>query len=99
MRDQREVVVLGEHPQLVAAGHVAVVLLRHDLAERADRVQPGEPGEVDGGLGVARPAQHAALAGPQRQHVPGPHQVAGDGRRVGEQRDRPGPVGGRDAGA
>ena len=96
--DQREVVVVGEHPQLVAAGHVALVLLRDDLAERAGGGEPGEPGEVDGGLGVPRPAQHAALAGPQRQHVPGPHQVAGDGGRVGEQRDRPGPVRGRDAG-
>ena len=76
--DQREVVVLGEHPQLVAPGHVALFLLRDDLAQRADRGEPGEPGEVDGGLGVPGPPQHAALAGAQRQHVPGPHQVAGD---------------------
>ena len=72
--------------QLVAAGHVALVLLGHDLAEHAGRGEPGQPGQVDGGLGVPGPAQHAAVAGPQRHHVPGADEVTGDRRRVGEQR-------------
>ena len=32
-------------------------------------VQPGQPGQVDGGLGVARAAQHAAVLGAQRHDV------------------------------
>ena len=96
--DHREVVVLGEHPQLVGAGHLAVDLLRHDLAEHARRAEARQPGEVDRGLGVTGPAQHAALAGAQWQHVPGAHEVRGGRLGVGEHPDRVGAVVGRDAG-
>ena len=61
------------------------------------RGQPGEPGEVDGGLRVPGPAQHAALPAATAARARAAP-VAGDGGRVGEQRDRPGPVQGRDAG-
>ena len=37
---------------------------------------PAMPGQVDRRLGVPGPAQHAAVLGPQRHHVPGPGQVA-----------------------
>ena len=71
-----------------------------DLAERAGRAQAGQPGQVDGGLGVAGPPQHAAVAGAQREDVAGPGEVVGDGRRIGEQtRIVVRAVGGRDAGA
>ena len=52
--DQRQVVLVGEDPQLVGLGHRALVLLADDLADRAGGLQPGQPGQVDGGLGVAR---------------------------------------------
>ena len=49
--------------------------ISHSVAGRA---QAGQHGEVDGGLGVAGPAQHAAVLGPQRHDVPGAGEV---GRR------------------
>ena len=98
-RDHDEVVLVGEDAQLLAAGHAGRVLLADDLAEHAGRPQAGEDGEVHRGLGVAGPAQHAAVLGPQR------HDVAGSGevgrRRVGvrQQPDGVRAVGRRDAGA
>ena len=49
------------------AGHRAVVV--HHLADHAGRVQAGEAGEVDGGLGVAGALEHAARLGLQREDV------------------------------
>ena len=98
-RDEREVVLVGEDPQLVGLRHRAFVLLADDLADRARGLQTGQPGQVDRGLGVAGPAQHAAVLGAQRHHVPGPGEVVGDGGRVGEQPHRGGAVGRRDTGA
>ena len=60
-----------------AAGRAVVV---EHLADDGDRREAGEPGEVDRGLGVAAALEHAAGAGPQREHVTGPHEVAGRGR-------------------
>ncbi len=42
-------------------GHVRLLVV-HDLAEHAGRVEAGHAGQVDRGLGVAGPLQHAALA-------------------------------------
>ena len=58
------------------------------------RAQAGQPGEVDGGLGVADPPQHPALHRPQREHVAGTAQLVRLGRAVGEHPDRcaPGPL-------
>ena len=78
-RDQREVVLVGEDPQLVGLRHRAFVLLADDLADRARGLQAGQPGQVDGGLGVAGPAQHPAVLGAQRDDVAGPGEVVGDG--------------------
>ena len=83
--DQREVVLVGEDPQLVGLRHRALVLLADDLADRARGLQAGQPGQVDGGLGVAGAAQHPAVLGAQRDHVAGPGEVVGDAGRVGEQ--------------
>ena len=60
-------------------GHGAVVV--HDLAEHPGRVQAGHAGQVDGGLGVAGPLEHAALGVAQREDVPGSGEVAGAGGR------------------
>ena len=95
-RDQRQPVPAGEHPQLGQPRHGAVVV--DDLAQHAGRGEPGEHGQVHGGLGVAGPDQHAALACPQREHVAGPGQVVRCRRRVRQQLDRPGPFEGGDPG-
>ena len=81
-RDHRQVVLVGERAQLRRALHRAVVV--DDLDQDADRGQPRQPGQVDGRLGVAAPAEHAALAVAQREHVPGPGDLPGLGGRVGE---------------
>ena len=62
--DQREIVLVGEDAQLVGLRHRALVLLADDLADRAGRLQAGHARQVDGGLGVARAPQHAAVLGP-----------------------------------
>ena len=52
----------AKRAQLRQAHHGAVVV--DQLAEHAGRPQPGEPGQVDRGLGVPGAAQHAAVAWP-----------------------------------
>ena len=69
--------LLAELHEVGDAGHGAVVV--DDLAEHAGRVEAGQAGEVDGGLGVAGPLEHAALAVAQREDVA----RAGRGRRGG----------------
>ena len=46
---------VGEHLEVRVAGRRAVVV--EDLADHRDRRQAGEPGEVDGRLGVAAPLE------------------------------------------
>ena len=75
--------LLGEALELGHAGHVALVVV-DDLAQQAGRVQPGHPAQVDGGLGVAGPLEHTALACHQRVDVPGAGQVARPGGRVAQ---------------
>ena len=53
-RDQLQAVLGGERLELGQARHRAVVV--HHLGEHARGREAGEPGEVDRGLGVARPA-------------------------------------------
>ena len=95
--DQQQPVGVGEALQLGEAGHLRLVL-GDDLAQHAGRVQPGHPGQVDGGLGVAAALEHAAVPVPQREDVAGPGQVGGPGVGVDEGGDGGGPVGGRDPG-
>ena len=66
-------VLAREALQLRQPHHVAVV--GEDLAQRADRAQPGEPAQVGDRLGVPGAAQHAARHGAQREDVAGAHQV------------------------
>ena len=67
--DHREPVLVGEGAQLGRPLHRSVVV--DHLHEHAGRREPGQLGEVDRGLGVAAPDQHAAVAVAQREHVPG----------------------------
>ena len=92
----QQAVLLAELDQVGDPGHGAVVV--DDLAEHAGRVQAGHAGQVDGGLGVAGPLEHAAVGVAQREDVAGAGQVAGAGGRVDQGLDGGGPVGGRDAG-
>ncbi|ESQ02624.1 GTP cyclohydrolase/3,4-dihydroxy-2-butanone 4-phosphate synthase bi-functional protein [Streptomyces sp. PVA_94-07] len=94
--DDRQAVLAGEGDQFGQAQHGAV--LARDLHDGPGGAQSGEPGEVDGGLGVAGPDQDSAGLGAQREDVAGADQVAGGGRRVGEQPQGGGAVGGGDAG-
>ena len=75
-RAELQPVLAAEVLQLRQPGHGAVVV--EDLAEDAGGVQAGELGEIDGGLGVAGAAQHAARLCAQRERR-GP---AGRGRRA-----------------
>ena len=95
--DHLQAVLLAVGDQVGDAGHRAVVV--HHLADHPGRGEAGEAGEVDAGLGVAGALQHAALFGPQREHVAGDDDVAR--ARVGVDRDldRVGAVVGGDAGA
>ena len=89
-------VAAGEHFQIGQAGHLAVVA--HDFADDRDGLEAGEPGEVEGGLGMAGPPQDAAGDTLQRENVAGTDEIAGRGGVVGQQADGPGPIEGADAG-
>ncbi len=96
-RDHLQPVALAVGRQVGHARHRPVVV--HDLADHAGRDQPGEPGEVDAGLGLPDALQHAAGLGLEREHVAGLDELPR--ARVGIDRhlDRARPVGGRDPGA
>ena len=81
--------------QVRDARHRAVVL--HDLADDAGGVQAGQPREVDSRLGLARPLQHAAAAGSQREDVSRLDEVGAPRRRVDRDLDRVRAVVRRDA--
>ena len=95
-RDDHEVVLGREPLEVGEARHRAVVV--DDLGEHARRLEAGEAGEVDRGLGVAGPVEHAALAVAQREDVAGTGEVFGAGRGVEDGLHRGAAVGGGDAG-
>ena len=95
--DHLQAVLLAVRDQVGDAGHRPVVV--HHLADHAGRGEAGEAGEVDAGLGVAGPLQHAAVFGPQREHVAGDDDVARPRLGVDRDLDRVGAVVGRDPGA
>ena len=95
-REDRQVELVGDGVQALTAGDVDTV---EDLAEHPGGGQAGEPGQVDGRLGMARTAEHPPFARDQGEHVPRPHQVARPRPRVDDRPDRPRPLLGADAGA
>jgi len=95
--DEEQAVLGGEALEVGHALHLRAVL-GHELAEHAGGGEAGEPGEVDGGLGVAGPLQHAALPGDERGDVAGAGQVGAAGGRVDQAADGAGPVRGGDPG-
>jgi hypothetical protein len=79
-RDQLQRVLAAEGLQARSARHRSVFV--HHLADHARRVEAGQAGQVHRGLGLARAHEHAAVHGPQREHVAGTGQVAGPGRGI-----------------
>ncbi len=67
----------GEHFQIGPPRHVAVLV--EDFDDHRRRFQPGQPGQVAAGFGVAGAGQHAAGLGHQREDVAGLHQILGPG--------------------
>ncbi len=88
--------MLAVPDQVGDAGHRAVLV--HDLADDAGGGEPGEPREVDGGLGLSRALQDAARARAEREDVAGLDEVVRRRGRVDRDLDRVGPVVGRDPG-
>lgn len=96
-RDDLEAMGLREREQRLSVGAVAVFV--EDLAEHTGRREPRQPREIDGGLGVAGPAQHAPLLGDEWEQVTGADEVGGHARRIEDGRDGGRTLAGRDAGA
>ena len=63
-------------------------VLVHHLADDARRYEPGQPGEIDRGLGLAGAQEHAAVARAQREDVAGPDEVLAARRGVDRDLDR-----------
>ena len=89
-------VALGDGDEVGQARHRAVLV--HDLADHARGVEPGEPGDVDGRLGMPGAHQDAAVAGAQREDVARRRDVLRTRARVDRHRDGAGAVVGGDAG-
>ena len=94
-RDHQQVVAAREAFQLRDARHRPVLV--HDFADDAGRVEAGEAREVDGGLGLTGPDQHAAVARPEGRDMPRLRQIGGLRRGIDGDANRGGAVGRRDA--
>ena len=81
--------------QLWQPGHRAVVVL--DFADHPGWIEPRQPRQIDGGLGMPRPLEHAPGAGPKGKHVTRTPEVCRAGGRMDGHLDRAGPVFGGDA--
>ena len=69
------------------AGHLPVLLA--DLADHRRRVEPAELREIHGALRLPGPHEDASVAGPERHHVPGAHEVVWSAGGIPEQARRP----------
>ena len=87
---------LLEFHELRQPGHRAV--LAEDFADDGGRLESGQGGEVDGGLGVAGALEDAARSRAKREDVARLHEFVGLGGGIGQQRDGAGAVEGADAG-
>ena len=88
---------LAEFDQLGQAHHLAVV--RDDLADRANRDEPGEFQQVDRRLGVAGAGADPAVQRAKRQDVAGPVEAGRRRLDVGEHAQRVRALRRADAGA
>jgi len=93
--DHLQPMLLAVWDQVRNARHRAVVV--HHLADHPGRGEAGEAGQVDARLGVAGALEHAAVFGPQREHVTGNDDVPRSGAGIDRDLDRVGAVVGGDA--
>src|ERR671917_238064 len=91
-RHQLDAVLPGEPLEVGYTGHRAILF--HDLADHTRRLEPGHPGEVDGGLCLAGALQDTTGLRPQREYVSWHHDVFRAGRLVHGDPAGVGPVGG-----
>ncbi len=76
-RDDRDVVLPGDLAEFIVARHVERGLAA-DFDERPDRPHAGHLQKIDGGFGMAGPAEDAAFFRQQRIDVPGPLEFPGE---------------------
>ena len=82
--------------QIRQAGHGAVFV--HDLADHRRRIEAGEPGEIDAGLGMPGAYQYAAIARCQGKDVAGRDDIFGRRTGIDGDADRTRAIRRRDAG-
>ena len=87
---------LGKVGELRPPSHRPVGV--EDFADHPGRNQAGHPGQIDAGLGLPDPLEHAAGAGPEREDMAGPAEVGRHGVRLERDVNRLGPVGRRNPG-
>ncbi len=78
---------LRKRHQVRQARHGSVVI--HHFTDNAGRIQPGEPRDIDGRLGMSGALKDAAVLRHQREHVPRRHDILGALRRIDRDRDGP----------
>ena len=95
-RQPPQPVLFGEVIDL-RPGHDAAVVIG-EFADDADRRQAGKPAKIDRGLGMTRAHEDPALAGDQREDMPGPDEIAGAHIAIGKRAHRIGALFGGNAG-
>ena len=74
--DKRQPVLPRDLLELGPARHGSVGI--QDLADDPGRVEPGQAGEIDAGLGLPDPLKHAAGAGAKGEDVSRPAKIGGN---------------------
>jgi len=90
-----ELAPLRDFQEFRQAGHGAV--FAHYLADDADGTTTCHTSEIDRGLGVAGALQDAPGFGPQRENVPGLHEVVTHRGGISHDLERSGAIGGADS--
>ena len=85
-RDDLHSVLLGYLHQVRHTGHRSILV--HDLDQRPTGLQAGHTRQIDHGFGVSRTAQHAPIAGPQREDVSRTSQIGCPRGRIDQRTDR-----------
>jgi hypothetical protein len=88
--------LLGEISNLWPALHRAIIV--DEFRQHTHRFEPGKLAKINARLGMAGPHQHAALAGDQRKHMAGAHEIIGADIAIGERAHGVGAFFSRDAG-
>src|SRR5262249_31222298 len=84
--DDLQVVMRRKLYQIRHTRHRSVFL--HDFANNACRREPCDSCQIDGGFGLSRPNQHAAITCAQWKDVAGPCKIVGSSLRIDCSEDR-----------